>query len=219
MTHRPDGNRPTDRPAVRCSARSTRSGEQCRAFAVHGATVCVAHGGKAPQVRRAAARRRLRDGALAEGRRLLEGLGGRLDITPEEALLGQVHEAAANVAVLRAEISGLGIAVAHEGAIAIPEQRIEWDKGGTHVPARVHVLVDLYNTERDRLARFAKLAIDAGVAERQVRIAERQAEQLGAAFGRAVEAVEAISPEGRLALRQALAAELRGLAAGPGSDG
>lgn len=41
------------RQARRCSARRT-NGEPCRAFAIVGGTVCRAHGGAAPQVRRAA---------------------------------------------------------------------------------------------------------------------------------------------------------------------
>lgn len=45
----------------------------------------------------------------------------------------------------------------------------------------------LYNDERDRLARFSKLALDAGVAERQIQIAEQQgtilAQTLLAVFG------------------------------------
>lgn len=37
----------------------------------------------------------------------------------------------------------------------------------------IRALVELENQERDRCARFAKLALDAGIAERQVRIAEQ----------------------------------------------
>jgi hypothetical protein len=43
--------------ARRCKARSRRAQGQCRASAVRGATVCVAHGGRAPQVKAAAKRR------------------------------------------------------------------------------------------------------------------------------------------------------------------
>jgi len=43
--------------AHRCTAKSKQSGNQCRNAAVAGATVCVYHGGKAPQVRRSAALR------------------------------------------------------------------------------------------------------------------------------------------------------------------
>jgi len=198
----------TRRPAVRCSARSSRSGERCRAFAVHGASVCVAHGGRAPQVRRKAAVNVARDRALAEARRL----GGTIDVGPHEVLLDAVREAAANVEVLRGYVAHLGVEVAEDGAIALPEQRIEWEKGGTHVPARVHILLALYSEERDRLVRFSKLAIDAGVAERQVRVAEQQAQRLGQAFGRALDAAaEVITPDARAALQKALAVELRGL--------
>jgi hypothetical protein len=42
--------------AVRCTAHC-RSGGQCRGLAIRGATVCRMHGGAAPQVRAAAARR------------------------------------------------------------------------------------------------------------------------------------------------------------------
>lgn len=41
----------------RCQAHSRTSGSRCRQFAVPGATVCVYHGGSAPQVRAAAQRR------------------------------------------------------------------------------------------------------------------------------------------------------------------
>lgn len=41
---------------IRCTARRT-NGQPCRAWAIHGGYVCVAHGGAAPQVKRAAQRR------------------------------------------------------------------------------------------------------------------------------------------------------------------
>ena len=45
------------RCAVRCSAHRSRDGQPCQAWAVRGGSVCVAHGGAAPQVRLAAQRR------------------------------------------------------------------------------------------------------------------------------------------------------------------
>lgn len=44
-------------PRVPCQAHSSRHGRPCRAWAMRGCAVCVAHGGKAPQVRDAADRR------------------------------------------------------------------------------------------------------------------------------------------------------------------
>jgi hypothetical protein len=43
--------------ARRCKARSSRSGKPCQQWAIHGGTVCQAHGGRAPQVKRKAAER------------------------------------------------------------------------------------------------------------------------------------------------------------------
>lgn len=44
-------------PPVLCSAHSSVTGNPCRAYAIVGGTVCVTHGGRAPQVREAARRR------------------------------------------------------------------------------------------------------------------------------------------------------------------
>lgn len=60
MTQSTEGPKeaPTQDPITRqCTARSTTSGERCRKSAILGGTVCTAHGGKAPQVRRKAALR------------------------------------------------------------------------------------------------------------------------------------------------------------------
>lgn len=43
--------------ALRCTARSSRTGRPCRNYAMAGTTVCRSHGAGAGQVRRAAARR------------------------------------------------------------------------------------------------------------------------------------------------------------------
>jgi hypothetical protein len=44
-------------PAVRCRAHSARTGRPCRKYAIKGGRVCTVHGGRAPQVKRAAERR------------------------------------------------------------------------------------------------------------------------------------------------------------------
>ena len=41
----------------RCTARAKRTGKRCASSAIHGGTVCVKHGGSAPQVKRKAAER------------------------------------------------------------------------------------------------------------------------------------------------------------------
>jgi hypothetical protein len=49
------------RPARRCRARSKRTGQPCRAFAITGGNVCRPHGGATSRVRVAAAQRRERE--------------------------------------------------------------------------------------------------------------------------------------------------------------
>lgn len=55
--HPMDAGHPMDaRPDVRCSA-TNRAGNQCGRRPIPGGTVCVMHGGKAPQVKAAAQKR------------------------------------------------------------------------------------------------------------------------------------------------------------------
>lgn len=44
-------------PSQKCGARKGDTGEPCKAWAITGGSVCVYHGGKAPQIRAAARRR------------------------------------------------------------------------------------------------------------------------------------------------------------------
>ena len=62
-----------------CTARSSRTGEQCRNSAILGGTVCRTHGGSAPQVQRAAKLRLLElvDPAIATLARALTAQDSR----------------------------------------------------------------------------------------------------------------------------------------------
>lgn len=57
--------------ARRCKAKSKRSGNQCRAYAIAGGTVCRIHGGAAPQTR-AAAKARILAAADSAAAKLIE---------------------------------------------------------------------------------------------------------------------------------------------------
>lgn len=47
---------------MKCTAKSSRTGEPCQKWAIQGGTVCNTHGGAAPQVKKAA-RERIQDAA------------------------------------------------------------------------------------------------------------------------------------------------------------
>jgi hypothetical protein len=61
---------------------------------------------------------------------------------------------------------------------------------GAHGQPTPHTWIRLEQDALDRLARFAKMAVDAGVAERQIRIAERTGMRIAAALDEAVTPLE-----------------------------
>lgn len=110
--------------------------------------MCAAHGGRAPQVVRAAQRRLALGEAVAE----LDRLGRPIDVEPAEAMLEMVREAAGNVAFWRAKVQALADVSSADSA---------------DVLAR-------YDAERKLLVWWAKACRDAGVDERRVQLAEDQ---------------------------------------------
>jgi hypothetical protein len=152
-------------PPVKCGARNNR-GEPCRFPPVPGAAVCRFHGGNAPQVRAKAASRvasaQIEAGLLRLGVPLVGA-------DPAGQLLEQLAEAAGNVAFLRS------ILQKQQEQSDSPERPLLLNQGwGTDIAP----LVRLYGEWCDRVARLAKLALDAGVAERTVLLLERQADLL-----------------------------------------
>lgn len=202
----------------RCRA-TKLNGQQCGCKPITGSTVCRYHGGGTRHVKQAAARRI----AIQNARDLVVRLGGSIDVDPLDALLEMVKEAAWNVAAYRIALDELGIHVSsadehvaetggtkvgHGVAIAS-----SYDEKGKRDPAAPHILVAMYSSERDRLARYAKMCLDAGVDERRVRIVEAQAQQLGSVVEAAVRSLNPTPDQYREAL-QAAAKAMRQLTAG-----
>lgn len=178
-----------------CTAKN-RSGKPCRNHAVKGASVCRMHGGSAPQVRRAGIVRAARLEAHSIAERMVARAG--VDADPVEHLLESLHRSAALV-----EVWGVMVAALDEHAEqqAHANGTLRGELGYTeadhdspdelHVVshdallalnrsgmATIHPYVTEYQQALERRARFAKLCIDAGIAERQVRIAEQQGQLL-----------------------------------------
>lgn len=182
-----------------CTARAKTTGKPCGNPPMNGGTVCRMHGGRAPQVKAKAKQRQ----AVAEAQKIISRLGGQVEQEPLEALLQLVGEAAANVHGYRSVIAGLEIEVGADGSVAIPERDLYSKNGITNVPARVHILVKMYDEERDRLARYSKLCLDAGVEERRVKLAEVQGRGLAEVVRAAVDACSPTEEERQKALTAA----------------
>lgn len=161
--------------------RATRSdGEPCTRWAIRGASVCPAHGAGAPRVRAAAARRYEED----QGRQRSNTYAQPIEVSPIDALLGELYRTAGIVAWLGAMIA---------------------DLDETQIPTSSWVA--LHAQERDRLLRVARDCLAVGIEERLVQLEESKAEMIAQAFrGLAVElGHDPADPIVRAAFRRQLA--------------
>jgi hypothetical protein len=127
--------------------------------------VCPAHGGRAPQVKVAAARRR----AQAQAEKVAATYGFPLEVEPLDALVGELHRTAGHVAWLGLLIGELEHEVNEKGQL-----RSGLKQYGAETGERPSVWVQLYQHERAHLARVASDCLKAGVDERRVKLAEDQ---------------------------------------------
>lgn len=183
----------------RCN-RNTPNGF-CEKWPIKGADVCPSHGGSAPQVKAAAARRLIEQKALREVARMTARAGVGLD--PIEHLLDSLHQAAQ-----LADVWGLMVATLDEHAEAEAESegfvRGELLYSEVEDPenpdtlrvvshdrlvaltakgeAKIHPFVVEHHAALERRAKFAKLCLDAGVDERRVQIEQDKAKLIAEAF-------------------------------------
>lgn len=169
-----------------CGAKK-RNGETCRAYAGQGTDhpgtgACKFHGG--------ATRNHGKSAVKQELTRRMVTLGAPIeDVTAVSALLSELYASTGHVEWLRQEIATMS----------------KGDLGTVEGLA----LVRLYDTERDRKTRIAKLCSEAGVDEATVRVAEVQVTILGSALQRACDIAgvdEAMKRRIGAALRDELAA-------------
>jgi hypothetical protein len=143
----------------------------------------MTHGGSRPVVRANAERRLAERDARELIERTASRLGGRVDTDPLDA----VQEAAWNVSAYRLVIEGYGVHIAPDGAVATTTYN---DGNESSASTDVHILVKLYNEERDRLVKYAKICLDAGVEERRVRVREAEGLMLARVVQAAIDACE-----------------------------
>jgi hypothetical protein len=175
------------------------NGGKCKAHPMKGCEVCVSHGGKAPQVRKKAAVRhevmswgltdQLEDPSevllrlVAQSSRRASLYAGLLEQAYDAAerlqdgpgipleMASTVNEDAQNDLHRILNTGGVGVLIGHTYAAAK-------DIGIFASGEAIRGLVDLESQERDRCARFCKLAIDAGIEAKKVELAQRQVEML-----------------------------------------
>jgi hypothetical protein len=146
------------RQARRCKARRSTDRQPCEAFAMDGAVVCSAHGGRAPQVKAAARRRGLERQAAAEL--------ARLDVQPLDDPLSELALLAGQVVAWKDAMAGL--------VNQLAGLRYEGDGSGEQLRAEVALLERAFDRCERVLTAMARLNID----ERLTEISEARAGQI-----------------------------------------
>ena len=171
-----------------CGAKK-KNGEQCRAFAGQGTDHrgigrCKYHGGSTASHRAAATKE--------EAKRVVT-MGEPIEVAPGQALQAMLNLSAGALAWLKAMVANLD-----PKELERPE---------------VRALIAMYNDERDRMTRVAKVCSDSGLGERQMQLAEHQTEMIGDFLERVMAHV-GLTKEQRKLLGPAIRAELPALNAG-----
>lgn len=186
---------------AQCAATSRRSGERCKRGATPGATVCYKHGGGAPQVRAAAARRLEETKATARAAAALARIGERVDGDPTAHILDVIAYQAGLVAYWRSQVEAIERA---ELTWGVTKQVDGIGEGGDPVDAmtreaKPHIAYVLLDEAQSKLVHYCGVAIKAGIAERQVRLAEQQGALMSAllrtVLGRMLDVVLALLAE------------------------
>lgn len=120
---------------------------------------CKLHGGNFPTV----VKRALTSMLMEELRESTLGANMPIDIHPADALLELVKMCAGHVRWLNMQVSEM-------------EKISEFNY--VSKTTEIHTTVRLLGEYEDRLARFSKMAIDTGIEERMVRVAERQGDMI-----------------------------------------
>jgi hypothetical protein len=145
---------------------------------------CKNHGGASPRAEVS--------GALVLARREAVVMGCPLDIDPHDALLECIRIAAGEVQYASEQIAKLQVDVAVGPVVTTHERPLKFEKGADsptetvvetrHEAPALHIWIKTRHDAMDRLVNFSKIAIAAGIAERQVKVAEEQGSMFAAAI-------------------------------------
>lgn len=102
---------------------------------------------------------------------MVDTYGLPVEITPEQAILAEVHRTAGHVAWLEQQVHEMSSRDLIWGVTRVKEGG---DDRGTTEEAIPHAFLKLYREERAHLARVCADAIRAGIEDRRVKLAEAQ---------------------------------------------
>lgn len=229
-----DRKRPDGWTKNQCQALSKRTGERCGLAAAKGQSVCRFHGGGTQAAKAAGARRWAKREALIQASRLVQKDG--VDMDPIDHLLDSLHRASQLVnvyGIMCAEIDAgaderlsddqtrgeLGYEIVEEevGEGRVVERFVVRSKEklmalNKHSEAQLHPFLQAYTEAlRDR-AKFAKMCIDAGLAEMQMELVERQVDMAQEALEATITDM-ALGAADRRKFVETYARNLRGLGA------
>lgn len=147
------------RPHDNCRAHS-RSKKPCRNKCLAGQFVCRFHGGNVPIARERGAQRI----ALSMAQQIVE-YNPNDDETLEAGLLREVRQASQTAQAYAIAVSALQDGLGLGNVLSM----------GQAGDIKLHALIGAWTKERELHAKLAKMALDAGIAQRQVDLAESQA--------------------------------------------
>lgn len=180
-----------------------------------GVGYCVYHGGNTQSGIKSAART-VGQAFIEKRKEEMTRFGGDknlIQVTPEEAILEEVRRGVAMVRFLEEAISQWQFEVRGDATLGgLPALVDETYKGNaTFTDEREWLL--LYRQEREHTVKVAKLAIDAGIANRLVTIAEDQGRTLALAIRMVLDAMD-LTPAQIAKIPQVVPAILRQVTAG-----
>src|SRR5262249_12116165 len=140
-----------------CNGTAKTTGKPCGNYAIPGGTVCFRHGGAVTNTRNAALARVIE----AEAAKRVGKFGGRVDVSPQQALLDEVSRSAHTIRFYESQIEALGVDVTPGGLVwgHVQKKETNGPEGYRSVSveeARINVWLKLWNEERDRLVRVSK---------------------------------------------------------------
>jgi hypothetical protein len=183
-------------PHTRCSAHR-HDGQPCGSPPVEGATVCRMHGGTTKQVREAATRRKAQETARAAVTRYRVWPEAWPESSPEDQLARLINISAGLVSFYDWQLSRL-----KPDALIWGDTEVRQDFRGLTVAQKgeANMWLRLFNDERRELRQLCAAAITAGLAEREVRLAEEQGALVVEVFRRALTELELTVDQQAMAL-------------------